>query len=67
MTEEDVKYRLINPELQKGWESRCISMKVPITGGKITVAGNLAHREKPLRADYVLYMTEGRPIAVIEA
>ncbi len=29
--------------------------------------GNITKRENPLRADYVLYMTDGRPIAVVEA
>ena len=67
MTEEDIKFRRINPELQKGWGSRYIMMEVAITDGKITMAGNLTHREKPLRADYVLYMNEGRPLAVVEA
>lgn len=67
MTEEDIKLRFITPALQKGWESSCIRMEAPITGGKITVAGNFTRREQPLRADYVLYMTEGRPIAVVEA
>lgn len=67
MTEEDMKFRFINPEIQKGWENRYISMEVNITDGQITVRGNITHREKPLRADYVLYMNDGRPLAVIEA
>lgn len=67
MTEEDIKFRFINPEIQKGWENRYISMEVNITDGQITVRGNITHREKPLRADYVLYMNDGRPLAVIEA
>ena len=67
MTEEDIKFRFINPALQKGWESRLISMEVSITDGKIIVRGNFTKREKPLRADYVLYINDGRPLAVIEA
>ena len=66
MTEEDIKLRFITPALQKGWKG-FISMEVSITDGKICVRGNITKREKPLRADYVLYMNEGRPLAVVEA
>ena len=66
MTEEDIKLRCITPALQKGWKG-FISMEVSITDGKICVRGNITKREKPLRADYVLYMNEGRPLAVVEA
>lgn len=66
MTEEDIKLRFITPALQKGWKG-FISMEVSITDGKILVHGNITKREKPLRADYVLYMNEGRPLAVLEA
>ena len=64
MTEEDVKLRFITPALQKGWKG-FISMEVSITDGKILVRGNITKREKPLRADYVLYMNDGRPLAVV--
>ena len=67
MTEEDIKFRLITPAILKGWEMNLISMEARITDGKITVRGNLSQREHPLRADYVLYMNEGRPLAVVEA
>ena len=66
LTEEDIKLRFITPALQKGWKG-FISMEVSITDGKISVRGNIAKREKPLRADYVLYMNTGRPLAVVEA
>ena len=66
MTEEDAKLRFITPALQKGWKD-FISMEVGITDGQIVVRGNITKREKPLRADYVLYMNEGRPLAVVEA
>ena len=66
MTEEDVKLRFITPALQKGWKG-FISMELSITDGKIVVRGNIAKREKSLRADYVLFMNEGRPLAVVEA
>ena len=66
MTEEDVKLRFITPALQKGWKG-FISMEVGITDGQILIRGNITKREKPLRADYVLYLNEGRPLAVVEA
>ena len=66
MTEEDVKLRFITPALQKGWKG-FISMELSVTDGKIVVRGNIVKREKSLRADYVLFMNEGRPLAVVEA
>lgn len=38
-----------------------------ITDGKINLKGNLVFREKPKRADYILYLNANNPIAVIEA
>ena len=52
--------------MQEGWKG-FIFMEVSITDGKILVRGNITKREKSLRADYVLYMNEGRPLAVVEA
>lgn len=66
MTEEDIKLNFITPAIQKGWKG-FISMEVRITDGKISVLGNITSREKSLRADYVLYMNGGRPLAVVEA
>lgn len=42
-------------------------METRITDGKINLKGNLAFREKPKRADYLLYLSANNPIAVIEA
>ena len=66
MTEEDMELRFITPALQKGWKG-FISMEGSITDWKILVRGNITKREKPLRADCVLYMNTGRPLAVVEA
>ena len=38
-----------------------------ITDGKINLKGNFVFREKPKRADYLLYLSANNPIAVIEA
>ncbi len=34
---------------------------------KISLHGNIVHREKPKFADYVLYVNKATPIAIIEA
>ena len=67
MTEEDIKFRFINPVVQKGWPSEFVLMEAQITNGRIRLAGNITSREKPLRADYLLFMSANEPLAVIEA
>ncbi len=70
LTEEDVKFRNINPAItSKGWSKDSIFMeqKVKFTDGKISLHGNFVHREKPKFADYVLYANKATPIAIIEA
>ena len=50
LTEEDVKFRYINEAItSKGWSKDSIFMeqKVKFTDGKISLHGNLVHREKP--------------------
>ena len=70
LTEEDVKFRYINEAItSKGWSKDSIFMeqKVKFTDGKISLHGNLVHREKPKYADYVLYANKATPIAIVEA
>lgn len=70
LSEEDIKFRFINDAItSKGWTKDSIFMehKVKFTDGKISLHGNFVHREKPKRADYVLYINKTTPIAVIEA
>ena len=70
LTEEDVKFRYINEAItSKGWSRDSIFMeqKVKFTDGKISLHGNLVHREKPKFADYVLYVNKATPIAIVEA
>lgn len=70
LTEEDVKFRYINETItSKGWSKDSIFMeqKVKFTDGKISLHGNLVHREKPKFADYVLYVNKATPIAIVEA
>lgn len=70
LTEEDVKYRYISEAItSKGWPKDSIFMeqKVRFTDGKISLHGNLVHRERPKFADYVLYANKATPIAIVEA
>ena len=69
MTEEDIKLNYITPALlQKGWQNK-ITMEtaVKLTDGKINLRGNMAVREAPKKADYLLYISANNPIAVVEA
>ena len=70
LTEEDVKFRYINDAItSKGWSKDSIFMeqRVKFTDGKISLHGNLVHREKPKFADYVLYANKATPLAIVEA
>lgn len=70
LTEEDVKNRYISEAItSKGWPKDSIFMeqKVRFTDGKISLHGNLVHRERPKFADYVLYANKATPIAIVEA
>lgn len=42
-------------------------METKITDGRINLKGNIVTREKPKKADYVLYLTQNKPIAIVEA
>ena len=66
MSEEDIKLNYITPSLQPKWNGH-ITMETKITDGRINIKGNLVARSKPKFADYVLYLNDGKPIAVVEA
>ena len=67
MTEEDIKLQYITPAIIAKWNIKKITMETQITDGKVNLKGNLIIREKPKRADYLLYLNANNPIAVIEA
>lgn len=67
MTEEDIKLRYITPAITAKWSIDHITMETKITDGKINLKGNLVFREKPKKADYVLYIHANNPIAIVEA
>ena len=66
MSEEDIKLNYITPVVQSGWKGH-ITMETKITDGRINIKGNLVARSKPKFADYMLYLNDGKPIAVVEA
>ena len=66
MSEEDIKLYYITPAIQKGWKDH-ITMETKITDGRINIRGNIVARSKPKFADYMLYLNDGKPIAVVEA
>lgn len=67
MTEEDIKLQYITPAITSKWNIKKITMETQVTDGRINLKGNFVFREKPKRADYLLYLNDNNPIAVIEA
>lgn len=67
MTEEDIKLQYITPAIQSKWGLDRMTMETKITDGRINLRGNLVAREKPKKADYVLYLNRYKPIAIVEA
>lgn len=67
MSEEDIKLQYITPAILAKWDTTRITMETQITDGRINLRGNLIHRERPKKADYVLYLNRNKPIAIVEA
>lgn len=67
MSEEDIKLQFITPAVTAKWDIQKITMETRLTDGRINLRGNLVVRDKPKRADYVLYLAPNHPIAIIEA
>lgn len=69
LTEEDVKNLYITPALDRYWNKSVFEyrMEVKITDGRINNEGNVNTRQRPLFADYLLYLNADNPIAVVEA
>ena len=61
MTEEDIKLRYITPAITNKWKLDQITMETRITDGKINLKGNLVVREKPKKADYILFLGPNQP------
>ena len=56
MSEEDIKLQYITPAITNKWDIKKIQMEAKITDGRINLKGNFVTRERPKRADYVLYL-----------
>lgn len=44
-----------------------MKMETEIPDGRVNLRGNFVFREKPKKADYVLYLSPNKPIAIVEA
>ena len=66
-TEEDIKLQFITPAIVDKWTLSRITMETRITDGQVNLKGNFVVRSQPKKADYVLYLSPGKPIAVVEA
>ncbi len=67
MSEEDVKLQFITPAIVAKWTLDRITMETRITDGQINLRGNIVGRSQPKKADYVLYLSQNKPIAIVEA
>lgn len=69
LTEQETRTRLINPALDAaGWSlGTQVREDFGLTPGRIVVRGRLHTRQRPKRADYVLFFKPGIPLAVVEA
>ena len=67
MSEEDIKFRYISPAITAKWSKNNILMEAKVTDGRISLRGNRSVRERPKKADYLLYMSSNKPIAIVEA
>lgn len=65
LSEEDIKRLYITPALEAKWQ--LITMETQVTDGQYNLKGNIASRKQGKRADYLLYISENNPIAVVEA
>ena len=70
LTEREICSKLITPKLQQaGWDLQT-QIREELTGqtpGRVEVRGSRTRRRKGKRADYVLEIKPGIPVAVIEA
>ncbi len=69
LSEADIRTKYITPAIVKaGWSSFSqMREEYPITKGRIIARGKTCKREKPLKADYVLFYKPNKPIAIVEA
>lgn len=66
MTEEEIKLYYITPAIKQKWPDK-IRMEYQITDGRVDIRGNMVTRKSPKKADYVLFYSANKPLAVVEA
>ncbi len=68
-TEQETRSRRVNPALaEAGWDLvQQVREDYALTAGRIIIKGPLNSRERPKRADYVLFLKPNLPLAVMEA
>lgn len=69
LSEADIRTKYITPAIEAaGWNKMAqMREEYPITAGRIIARGQVCKREKPLKADYVLFYKPNKPIAIVEA
>ena len=66
--EEDTCRDYVVPRLKAaGWSDDQIVEQFPVTDGRIVPTRGRHRREKPLRADYLLEVSPGLAVGVVEA
>ncbi len=65
----DIRTKYITPAIEAAGWNKMTKMReeYPITAGRIIARGLVCKREKPLKADYVLFYKPNKPIAIVEA
>ena len=61
MSEEDIKLQFITPAIVSKWTLDRITTETKVTDGQINLKGNMVVRERPKKADYVLYSSANNP------
>jgi type I restriction enzyme, R subunit len=68
MNEADTCRTYVLPKLKSaGWEDEFITEQLVLTPGRIVPIGDRHTRKDGLRPDYVLFIRQNIPIAVVEA
>lgn len=69
LSEADIRTKYITPAIEAAGWNKMTQMReeYPITAGRIIARGQVCKREKPLKADYVLFYKPNKPIAIVEA
>ena len=68
MNEADTCRTYVLPKLKSaGWEDETITEQLVLTPGRIVPIGDRHTRKEGLRPDYVLFIRQNIPIAVVEA